>query len=58
MQYQVGVTIYGYVIIEAPSRNDAGEMYAAMGSEQILQDMKVNSIDSEHVLEVGFKHGE
>ncbi len=49
MEYEIGITIYGYIVVEAPSRNDAVEMYSAMRVDQILQDMKVNSIDFEHI---------
>ncbi len=49
MQYEIGITVYGYIVVEAPSRNDAVEMYSAMRVDQILQDMKVNSIDFEHI---------
>ena len=58
MQYEIGITIYGYIVVEAPSRNDAVEMYAAMSLDQILQDMKVNSIDSEHLSTIIMKGGE
>ena len=54
VDYEVGVTIYGYVTVKAPSRNDAAEMYADMSFDQILQEMKVNSIDSEHIKEIGY----
>jgi hypothetical protein len=49
MEYEIGITIYGYIVVEAPSRNDAVEMFADMSLDRILQDMKVNSIDSEHI---------
>ena len=49
MEYEVGITVHGYIVVEAPSRNDAEETYAAMRFDQVLQDMKVNSIDSEHI---------
>ncbi len=49
MQYEIGITVYGYIVVEAPSRNDAVETYSAMRVDQILQDMKVNSIDFEHI---------
>jgi hypothetical protein len=52
MQYEIGITIYGYVVVEAPSQDKADEMYSAMSVDHILQDMKVNSIDSEHVREI------
>ena len=58
MQYEIGVTIYGYIVVEAPSRNDAVEMYAAMDWTQILQDMKVKSIDSEHLSTIIMRGGE
>ncbi len=57
MEYEVGITIYGYVVVEAPSRNDAVEVYDAMGLDRILQDIKVNSIDSEHVKEIKMRGG-
>ena len=58
MQYAIGVTIYGYIVVEAPSRNDAVEMYAAMSSDQILQDIKVKSMDSEHLSTIRMRGGE
>jgi hypothetical protein len=58
MQYEVGITIYGYIVVEAPSRNDAVEMYAAMSLDQILQDIKVKSMDSEHLSTIIMKGGE
>jgi hypothetical protein len=58
MEYEIGITIYGYIVVEAPSRNDAVEMFAAMRIDQILQDMKVNSIDSEHINKIRMRGGE
>ena len=58
MQYEIGITIYGYIVVEAPSRNDAVEMYAAMSIDQILQEVKVNSIDSEHLSKIRMIGGE
>jgi hypothetical protein len=52
MQYEIGITIYGYIVVEAPSRNDAVEMYAAMSIDRVLQDIKVKSIDSEHLSKI------
>ena len=57
MQYEIGITIYGYIVVEAPSRNDAVEMYAAMSIDQILQEVKVNSIDSEHLSKIRMRGG-
>ena len=57
MEYEVGVTIYGYIVVEAPSRNDAVEMFAAMAFDKILQDMKVNSIDGEHISKIKMRGG-
>ena len=57
MQYEIGITIYGYIVVEAPSRNDAVEMYAAMSIDQILQEVKVNSIDSEHLSTIRMRGG-
>jgi len=58
MEYEVGFTIYGYIVVEAPSRNDAVEMYAAMSLDQITQNMKVNNIDSEHLSKIRMKGAE
>jgi len=57
MEYEVGVTIYGNIVVEAPSRNDAVEMFAAMSSDQILQDIKVKSMDTEHLSTIIMKGG-
>ncbi len=58
MEYEVGITIYGYIVVEAPSRNDAVEMYSTMKIDQILQDIKVNSIDSEHINKIKMRGDE
>jgi len=58
MEYEIGITIYGYIVVEAPSRNDAVEMYAAMSSDQILQDIKVKSMDSGHLSTIIMRGGE
>jgi hypothetical protein len=58
MEYEVGVTIYGYIVVEAPSRNDAVEIYAAMSIDQILQDIKVKSMDSGHLSTIKMRGGE
>ena len=58
MEYEIGITIYGYIVVEAPSRDDAVEVYAAMPWEQVLQDMKVKSIDSEHLSTIIMRGGE
>ena len=58
MEYEVGVTIYGYIVVEAPSLNDAEEMYADMSFDRILQEMKVNSIEKEHIFQIRMRGGE
>jgi hypothetical protein len=52
MQYEIGITVYGYIVVKAPSRNDAVEMYHALPYPQILQAMKVNSVEVEHLNEI------
>ena len=58
MEHEIGVTIYGYIVVEAPSRDDAVEMYAAMSRDEILQDIKVKSMDSEHLSTIIMRGGE
>ena len=58
LEYEVGITIHGYIVVEAPSRNDAEEMYADMSFDRILQEVKVNSIDSEHLSKIRMIGGE
>ena len=58
MEHEIGITIYGYIVVEAPSRDDAVELYAAMDWSQIVQDMKVKSIDSEHLSTIVMRGGE
>jgi len=58
MEYEVGVTIYGNIVVSACCFDDAVEMFAAMSSDQILQEIKVKSIDSEHLSKIILKGGE
>ena len=43
MEYEIGITVYGYIVVNASSRNDAAKVYD-YSFERILQEMKVSSI--------------
>jgi hypothetical protein len=49
--YEIGITVYGYIVVDASSRNDAAKVYD-YSFDKILQEMKVNSIEIEHIKEV------
>ena len=48
MEYEIGITVYGYIVVEASSRNDAARVFDYT-FDKILQEMKVNSIEVEHI---------
>jgi len=49
MEYEIGITVYGYLVVNASSRNDAAKVFD-YSLNKILQEMKVNSIEVEHIL--------
>lgn len=57
MKYEFGVTVHGYIVVEAPSRNDAAKVFN-YSFDQILQETQFSSIELQYHKRQSGKGGE